>query len=357
MANAKAVLLSDVHYDIPTLKVADAATNQAIDKANELNVPLIIAGDLHNSKAQMRAECVNRMRETFARAKTTVYILVGNHDLINEKAKEHALNFLNREPYNEGAIFDDTSAILIIDGCYTVEDFHINGHYLKFIPYQHDPAEFKKALDKIDKGSTIIMHQGIQSSLAGEYIIDKSAVPKEWLADYRVISGHYHVRQDIKCGRPQKGCVGLASYIGNPYTLNFAEANNPEKGFQILMDDGTLEFVPTNLRKHVVVEMKVGTPMFNYSSIFDTNDLVKVRVSGTREQLAKVTKQSLFDQGFFPPGMDFKLELIPLDSKTETPKNTSNLSQSEVLDQLIDSVSNTTDEQKQRIKNLWKGML
>ena len=56
-----AVLISDVHYSLQTLPLADKVMRMAIDKANSLGVPLIVAGDLHDTKANMRAECVNAM--------------------------------------------------------------------------------------------------------------------------------------------------------------------------------------------------------------------------------------------------------------------------------------------------------
>jgi DNA repair exonuclease SbcCD nuclease subunit len=94
-----AVLISDVHYNVQTLELADKAVRLAINKANELQVPLIVAGDLHDTKANMRAECVNAMIETFKNTDTSTFIIVGNHDKINEKSDKNALNFLNKYAY------------------------------------------------------------------------------------------------------------------------------------------------------------------------------------------------------------------------------------------------------------------
>ncbi len=58
-----AVIISDVHYDLNTLEVADAALTKAVSKANDLDVMLIICGDLHNTKANLRAECIDAMYE------------------------------------------------------------------------------------------------------------------------------------------------------------------------------------------------------------------------------------------------------------------------------------------------------
>ncbi|MES1987480.1 MAG: metallophosphoesterase, partial [Pseudomonadota bacterium] len=87
-------MTADVHYSVPTLPLADAAVRQAIDKPNELNVPLIVAGDLHDTKANVRGECMIAMRKTFCKAITSVVILRGNHDALNEKSQEHSLCFL-----------------------------------------------------------------------------------------------------------------------------------------------------------------------------------------------------------------------------------------------------------------------
>jgi DNA repair exonuclease SbcCD nuclease subunit len=337
MSNPVAVIISDVHYSIQTLELADAATQQAIAKANQLNVPVIVAGDLHDTKANMRAECVDAMVKTFKLAKHKPILLRGNHCSVNEKSIQHSLTFL--EPY-----------------CEVIADYKFIKP-LHFIAYQHTPDLFKTKLSYVPKGATIIMHQGVHGSKSGEYLQDKSAIPKEWLIDYRVISGHYHTRQDIKCGRPRKGAVGLMSYIGNPYTLNFGEANDPEKGFQILMDDGSLQFVKNNnLRKHVIIEAHwKKSNEFTMSGYINSNDLVKFKVKGTKENLAtftkEIAKQWLPDLQKVP---DFKLELMPLGSNTKIVDKQQNLTQHETLDEIITSLENTSIEQKQRLKDLWR---
>lgn len=353
-----AVLISDIHYNMNTLALADAAMRMAINKANELDVSLVVAGDLHDTKANVRGECINAMRATFKTFNRDtgdvrpysqirdIYILRGNHDAINEKSKEHSLNFL-------------ADLVTIVDK----PDFYnllgvLNGRSVHLIPYQHDTTEFLNYLEKVDKGSCIIMHQGCKDSNAGDYIQDKSALPAECFKDFRVISGHYHTRQTIKTGRPQKGAVGLLDYIGNPFTLTYGEAQDPPKGFQILMDDGLLEFVPTNLRKHVVMEVCYDVlPIHPFLSMIDHikfNDLVWVKVSGTREQLNKVDRATIKNWCCRIPE-SFRLDLIPTDVKSQILQS-KNLTQGLLLDSLIDSLSNTSTECKERIKQTWKNL-
>ena len=45
--NPIAVVMADLHFNINNIDVASTALSVAIDKANDLGVTLIIAGDLH----------------------------------------------------------------------------------------------------------------------------------------------------------------------------------------------------------------------------------------------------------------------------------------------------------------------
>ena len=337
MANPLVVLISDVHYSLPTLELADAAMRQAIAKANKLDVPLVVAGDLHDTKANLRGECVNRMLDTFTLCKHDCYILRGNHDALNEKSKEHSLNFLRtHRPSNRR----------IIDAPYSVGPLTLKDGSLWFIPYYHDVEELRDQLSRIKSGSTLIMHQGLAGSNSGDYIQDKSALLPRDIGCFRVISGHYHTRQTIQI----KGMAFPWSYIGNPYTLNYGEANDPPKGYQILMSDGSLEFVPTNLRKHIVINIKVGDldhpDLWEYD--YNPGDLLWVKVSGDRQYLNLSKSEIGRQMGIVE---DFKLTLEPTDLNIKAP--TKQLTQGELFDNLIDSID-TSPETKTRLKTTWK---
>jgi len=333
-----AVLISDVHYNVHTLPIADAALRQAITKANELEVPIVVAGDLHDTKANLRAECVNAMIETFKTCDLRATVIVGNHDKINEKSQEHSLNFM--EEYVNFIVNKPQKFSVELD----TGEFDLG----YCVPYYSDAEELRAYLKTVPAGSRLIMHQGLQGSNSGEYIQDKSAINHEDVANFRVISGHYHTRQDIRTGRPQKGHVGLWSYIGNPYTLNFAEANDPEKGFQVLYSDGSLEFVPTNLRKHVIWNEYVGENRDQPS--VGPDDIWWIKMHGTREQLAGFTKDKV------PTNKPFKLTLEYLDSNVNSNEVKTSQTQTEILDSLIESLTNTSPECKTRLKETWRGL-
>jgi len=326
-----AVLISDVHYSLPTLELADKAMRKAIDEASYLGVPLIVAGDLHDTKANLRGECVNTMLETFAYAKrecVDAIILVGNHDLLNEKGKQNSLNFLRH-------------SAIIVSAPLT--------HNLPcaLIPYQSDPEEFERYLAEVPKGSLVIMHQGVHGAEMGDYVHDKSAISADLLANYRVISGHYHKAQTIEC------YPGVIDYIGTPYTVTFAEANDGPKGFQILYSDYSMKQVPTNLRKHVIIEMDFESKHVKHDA--KPGDLVWVKIKGPALELEKLTKKNVASY-LFLHDTNFRLDKIPTDSAQLKTEEVVDKSNEELMDLLVDN-SSEKEEDKVELKKLWRSLL
>lgn len=332
-----AVLTSDIHYNLNTLPLADAALRQAVNKANQLNVPLIIAGDLHDTKANLRGECISAILATVKQAKLKPYVIVGNHDMINERGTSHALEFL------------DGHVTLVTD--YT--HIHIDNKRIVILPYQASSETASAYFKQVPRGSIVIAHQGLKSSDAGEYINDKSAIPADCVSHLRIISGHYHTRQSIctavgPAGLSVSSEAGLWDYIGNPYTLTFGEANDPEKGFQVLMDDASLQFVPTNLRKHIVMELNWDLTVLSQSGTqTHPDDLLWVKVKGPTERLTQLTRACLAQS----LGTDsFKLTYEP-EEIAPILQASHGLTDRPLLSSLIESAQ-ISQEQKSRISAL-----
>jgi DNA repair exonuclease SbcCD nuclease subunit len=332
----ESVLISDIHFSMANLEPATKALLSALKAANRLEVPLIIAGDLTDGKAIIRGEVANRLIDIFAsNTNVETIIIPGNHDLINEKSSDHALNFLHTIP--GVTVYNSATYIKHLD--------------LWVIPYMADPSLFLQQLAKIKRGSKIIIHQGVQGANMGHYVLDKSSLHKEVFADYRVISGHYHAGQDIKCGRPRLGAVGLFTYIGSPYTQSFSEANDPPKGYAVLEASGLLLREEVPLRKHVVIELDVTKMALNVE--WKENDILWFKVKGDASQVNKLTKKkiaSLFNLAH----TNFRLDLIPNESdKTLTKEQKVDFASDEVLDLLISKLSET-DTEKKNLKALWR---
>lgn len=330
----RAVLISDVHFNIQNMELATQVITKALATAMDLDVPLIIAGDLHDTKAMMRGECVNRMLELFTSrpvAYVPIYILVGNHDRINEKSQEHSLSFLDSQVY----VVDEPRYEPELD--------------MYLIPYQHDLEALKCFLATIPEGATVIAHQGVQGADMGHYVVDHTSLPLSCWSGFRTISGHYHKRQDLYCPGG-----GLFSYLGSPYSQSFGEADHGVKGFSILGTDGSLTLVDTNLPRHVIVEEDACNLQEWVSSNLDyprvyTTDHLWLKVAGTRAELAKVNKGEIGNS--LLGHANYKLDKIPLDRETLKPI-VKKLTNYEILDKIIDTVPKAGVHEIKRLKDL-----
>jgi hypothetical protein len=337
--DAHAVIISDVHFALGTVALATAALRQALETAEYLKVPLIIAGDLHDTKGIIRAECMIAILDVLREKKneTRVIVLIGNHDLINEKGKDHALHFL-----------DDLCEVIREP----VHDRHLG---LYFIPYMTSGDELLGHLAEIPEGSTIIMHQGVRGAFMGEYAVDKSSVEPHHFANYRVISGHYHRAQDIVCDDQKHTSVndiGIFSYIGTPYTITAAEANDPLKGFRILRADlVTLDYHHLHLRRHVTVECSYKDVMKPID--VRPEDILWLKVSGPASELDKLSKKAI---GLKQLGHEnFKLDKLYEDEAAEAVE-AEDYTDEQLLDKIVDD-SGETKEQKAYLKSLWRDIL
>lgn len=328
MSNPLFVAISDVHYTVSNLELCDKAFRLAIDKAAELNVPLIDCGDITNDKAVLRGEVANRLIKTMnyaTRKNVFVILLVGNHSLINEKGKEHVLNFLS----GRALIVDCPQNLLL-------HDFYL-------IPYQNTSEAFTDALQSIPKGSIVVCHQGVKGAFMGDYVQDKTNVDPNLLKDWRIFSGHYHRHQTI----------GTLTYIGSPFTHTFGEANDGPKGFIVVNEDGSFTREILDLRKHIILEGT--TDKFSFSFPYSPDDLLWVKLRGPESELKKVKKKTLGD--ILLGHSNFKLDLIPTEKdkkKEEAPLKP--LTSTEVFDNVIDSTGETL-EQKNHLKSLWKDLI
>lgn len=317
MPRPVAVCISDIHFNLNTLPLAAHSLTTALLKAESLDIPLVIAGDLNDSKAIIRAEVANSIISILKYSKVKVYILVGNHDLINEKGQEHGLTYLS--PF-----------ATIVDKITKFNNFTL-------IPYFNSSENLIEELKAIPHGELLIMHQGFLGAQMGDYIQDKTSISPEVVQNYKVISGHYHRHQTIS----------TVTYIGNPFTLSFGEANDGPKGFLILNSDGSFTRELLSLRKHVIIHRNINN-LHVLDKDLNAEDCLWLKIEGPLSELQKLNKAEL---GFtFIGHTNFKLDLVPL-NELQTVSPPSNISPPDLLDQLIDGL-NESPEYKIYLKGL-----
>lgn len=321
------VAISDIHFGLKTLPLATRSLERAISEAEVLDIPLVVAGDLQNDKDHMSMIVQNKIISTLKSTKVPVFILSGNHDLINEKGKEHALEYLR--PY-----------ATIVDEITYSEDLDV-----WFIPYQNSKQAFEDKINSLPHpGCKLVFHQGIAGAAMGDYAMDKTSVHPSTLAEHKGITGHYHRHQTL----------GTCTFIGSPYTVTAGEANDGPKGFLVVKDDHSFTRVLTDLRKHVTVIRTVSEIMNPVEGLQPT-DLLWIKVSGTTPELDALDKDAV---GQFHLGhSNYNLDRdYPQAVKPIEIKNTDSTDPKILLDKIIDD-SLETDEFKEELKSFWKEVI
>lgn len=328
MSSPIAVLTSDLHFNLNTLEIASQALRAALAKAEALQLPLIIAGDLQDTKAIIRGEVANRLIEILQGSSVKVFILRGNHDQLSEKTEEHALNYLR--PY-----------ATIVDAPRWYQN-------LLLIPYQNQSESLAYIIknEGVLPDSILVVHQGFLGAAMGDYIQDKSSISPDAVKDFTVISGHYHKHQ----------IIGTVTYIGSPYTITFGEANDGQKGYLILNSDGTFTREILNLRKHVILNANLTEESLDFHVDplkINPDDLVWLKIHGPQSLLQKVNKQKIGLKLF--GHANYKLDLIGTES---VPKEqpVSQYSDKDILDKIIDEQPET-EHQRRYLKSLWKELI
>ena len=269
------VAISDIHFKLATLAVAAHTLTQAFMLADEKKVPLLINGDLNDTKAILRSEVVRTILDIITQyRKVTTIVNIGNHDLDNKNSDNNSLSFLKLLP--NVVVIEKPSVC------------NVQGHDLGVIPYQKTTAEFIDAVKTFEGHTDIIaVHQGFMSAFMGDYIVDESSANPTVVENFKlVVAGHYHKAQRLS----------NIQYLGSPYTVNFGEAGEEKYIWSVSVNDGgEYSMTPflTNVRRHevLVLENKIPRKMPTYPD----NTILKVILRGDKKFCTK-TKRSTIEK-------------------------------------------------------------
>jgi DNA repair exonuclease SbcCD ATPase subunit len=275
------VAISDVHISLKNLDVSVLTLTQALNRARELKVDLVIPGDLNDGKAIMRSEWVKALIDLFTDySDVTIHILIGNHDLDNKNSESNSLYFLRT--LKNVILYDRPCMLRNTDET----DWGV-------IPYQTSVANFLSCVKDMNalNVKNLIIHQGILGAFMGEYVVDETSISPEELSSFdMVISGHYH--------RSQKMGDNIY-YCGSPFTTNFGEANETKFIWVVEKFDGKIVMKPelTNARRHYQLEFTSASATTQKPEYPD-GSLLKVVVRGTKEFVKSQTLEKF--QSYFP---------------------------------------------------------
>ena len=316
--------IGDTHFKIDNIFIVDKLIQELINVLND-NKPdiIVLLGDilhdherLHTIALNKAYYLINKIREI-----APVYILVGNHDMINHDqflTKQHWMNALK--------MWDN---VIIVDNVIHLSESNLN---FMFCPYVA-PGRFIEALETIKgefdwkNSSLIFAHQEFKGCKMGAII---SEIGDEWdINSPLVVSGHIHSKQ-----RPQENIV----YPGSSMQVAYGE-NEANIVLLINIDEEKLELEEINLdipKKRII---------YIESSEFDTftppndKDHIKLTIKGSYEDFKTLKKSKKYKLLIKNKNIKISYRHSKVENKYSE-KNTSVLNFHDILNKLVKDENN-----------------
>ncbi len=272
-----ALVIGDPHFKVDNTIETDLFVSSVTRLATERQPDIIVClGDVLHTHERLHTLPLNKAYNFIdgMRKIAKTYVLVGNHDLINNR------QFLSKNHWMRGMV--EWENICIVEEPCQVE---IQGEKIVFVPYV-EPGRFVEALDTMGEdwsnASCIFAHQEFAGCKMGAIT---SIEGDNWaLTNPHVVSGHIHSRQIIQDN---------IYYPGSAMQHAFGES---EKNIIAVLTIKNKEYVREEVdlglpRKKIVY---MGVDDIDNYVLPDTDDQIKVTLCGEAEDFKALKKTARY---------------------------------------------------------------
>lgn len=292
MKEPYALILTDTHATPNNLILQESIWEQAVKYCLDNNIQTIYhMGDWVTARKAQSLEVLKHLdwvKKLLFENGLVLIGISGNHDKSNQ---ESVFAYPN--------IYGDDIDFRIVEECYDEQlsdSVHI--HLLSYFPetgsYKSKLDDAKKSIVK-GKKNILLTHIGISGGLSHENATINKEVPAGIFNEFDlVLTGHYHDRNKL-----EHDDVDIW-YTGSAFASNYGEDN--EKGFTIIYDDGSIEFVNSEFPKFETIKVEVGEVDGKWLSetkkhISKTGNNVRVELTGDESELKSISKQKFSSIG------------------------------------------------------------
>lgn len=288
------LFIGDVHIKFNNLKEVEILENKILELKEHITF-IVIAGDILDSHEKINTQLLNKAYNFIktCRLKAPVYVLVGNHDYINNQ------QFLTSNHWMNG--LKEWSNIFIVDkpmyydaSLHTVSpsspEDSSRGKYL-FMPYV-PVGRFIEALDTTNNTQVdfkdfdwkdcvcIFAHQEMKNCKMGPI---QSVEGDEWDLNWpMLISGHIHERQNVQ---------NNILYPGSVINHSFGSDNQGLSLISFSVRCGPREKEQTLGSRFVLSEIKIDIGLDKKSIIYEQLNTIDEKID--LQQITKNNKLSL----------------------------------------------------------------
>lgn len=286
-----ALLANDLHISTDTISEFEKNWQELLSICCQRHIDdVVIGGDMFTSRSSQSLATLRAVDKALEdNCGLLITIAEGNHDKVDLE-DTFGYNHIFRHIPNVNVVdnyeileWEDCDFILLV-----MSYFPENGSFINNLNAAVQIAKLRCGdIVKSERDIILYVHEGIHGAL-GDFEID-GELPQEPLLRFKaVLSGHYHNRIKIKGTNIE--------YIGSSRQHNFGE--DEEKGYTILFDDGSYEFVKNQVNtRYKTIEL---TPSEADSYQLDKNPLYKykVKVKCTEKEAKNFDKQKYLAIGF-----------------------------------------------------------
>lgn len=316
-------VVGDIHFKHRSLDEGEKYCERLVSIAEEKEPDLIVLlGDILDDHEVIRTQPFNMACDLITSLSeiAPVYLLIGNHDYIN-----NSQYMSTNHPFN---VLKGKDNIEIIDQARLIKIQDLSFIFCPYVP----PGSFMTALKRINKFESVIKtvscvfaHQEFRGCQMGEI---KSTMGDVWPANYPpVISGHIHEPQVIGTN---------IYYPGSSRQTNFGES--PDKkvwnvSFEKKQETMVYEAIDLGLRNKKTVSFHIDDIKSFDTSLVDKYD-VRVNLKGSLESLTGFRKTKAYSN-LVSLGVKVNFEPEKTQSKEFTELKTEKMNFRDILHQLV----------------------
>ena len=268
------LVIGDPHFKVSNIGEIDVYISRVLATIKQMNPSfVVILGDLLHEHETIHTSVLNKAYEFIHKVRkcVPVYVIVGNHDYINNSqflTDKHWMNAIK-----------EWSNVTIVDAGHI---YHTNYGKILFCPYVF-PGRFIEALDTIDSdwqsSRLIFCHQEIYGCKMGAIV---STDGDKWDEEFPLlISGHVHDKQRVQDN---------VFYTGSSIQHAFGESPNKTISFCNLDDSVQLEKINLGLSTKRIVYASVDE-LDTVEKHIKPNEKLRITVTGTFDEF-KVMKKT-----------------------------------------------------------------
>ncbi len=285
MKKVVAILGNDYHLGTNNLKLVENIWNQQLELCVKFGkVPFVVGGDIFTYRSGQPLAVLSLFKELLDKTVqigVKVIIIPGNHDKTALHDTKSYLDVFKREGVN---ICSEETSIKAGNVDITLIPFFDNEEWLR---------RFYNVQLFGNNPHILITHMGIEGVRNNDGSIVSSPIKPSMFKDYdAVFIGHYH--DSMQLGNN-------VYYTGSVYQNNFGE-NSEDKGFTVIYNDGTFDFIQSKFPKYIkeIVDVKDNDTLNNVIEKYEDNkeDYVRIVFKGKKEDLKNVNKSILESKGF-----------------------------------------------------------